>query len=54
MNRVVGPEEGKRSAARGVEKDRRHTKMRGSYATHSIVKGISILPKEVYPGLLRG
>jgi hypothetical protein len=29
------------------------TKMRGSNATHSMVKGISILLTEVYPALLR-
>ena len=40
MNRVVGYEEGKRNATRAGEKGiAAKQKMRGSHATHSIVKG---------------
>ena len=54
MNRMVGHEEGKRSAMRADEKGSPPNKMRGSHATHSMVKEISIIPKEVYRVLLRG
>jgi hypothetical protein len=44
MNRVVVDEEGKRSAARAGRGVQAKQKMRGSHATHSVVKGFRYDP----------